>query len=399
MTYQHLFFDKKAISTGVMLNFLSLLLGSILIFFTPIKITVPEKCDYRSKLYLFLVAICTTGSIIAIGDFSRALNGIHPPTGFFIYAGMFFSLDFYILFSLAASPDFLPATQLLYVLKNLATASRSASLNLFLLFIYSSWSANALRLFKRYTVYFLMAFAFSLFSFEFASHYRSGDFEIQIVMAKKDKTSQSPHKIAYIIPKPTFAQKISMSLKINSDLIGRVVGRISYLENTMLPIIHKKNNSETLRIFYEKYSPAHQIKLIINNVVPGDIFSFDVWPNQYYRSAFMNVPVSVSQKEYNSINMTLPVFVYMYSNFFLAIVLAGMIIWFYYLISLAAFRVHPLSGAIFIYSFYGGLLTFFDFVMLSKTLVVSALAIIVFILTGKCEAWFSRLLKFFRRAN
>jgi len=96
------------------------------------------------------------------------------------------------------------------------------------------------------------------------------------------------------------------------DLIMRMImGRLSFLETSMLPI-HYKDMGDPVEIFYQKYDLLNQLKLIIDTLFPGNLFGSDVMPNQYYRAAFMGYSESFVVDVYTSINITLPVYLYMY---------------------------------------------------------------------------------------
>lgn len=373
-TYQKEIFDLGSMEIGFWVNVLGLSLGSLLIYLTKYEFPIYTNFKYRSRLYLLLTIIFLIGAYFTIGGFSNALNGLKPPTGFFIFYGMFFSLDLYILFSLVMSSDFFCSSQLIYVFRNLVFGSRSAALSLFLLYIYSSWSQNSFKYFKQYALFLLLALSLSLFSFSWATKLRSKNFQ---------STSMK--------------MQITESFKVSNSLIEKIVGRVSFLESAMLPIYFKKTNSPGLEIFYEKYGINNQLKLVLNNILPIKFFPFDVYPNQYFRSAFMGMPQALARSYYTSINITLPVYFYMYSNFYVAILLSGLAIWVYYLLTLLAFKVHPLVGAVFVYAFYGSFLTYFDWIMLIKGGVIGILSACVFMLTSFFETKFLHIAELIKK--
>lgn len=94
-------------------------------------------------------------------------------------------------------------------------------------------------------------------------------------------------------------------------IIDKIVGRISLIESGMIPIHFKDANSNHLSLFYDKYGIINQLKIIIDSTIPGDIFSKDVMPNQYYREIFLGQSHSFVIENYMSINMSLPVYFYL----------------------------------------------------------------------------------------
>lgn len=363
-SYQAQYFERSSVLKGISLNLLSLIIGSAFIYLTPFhEKSILSNHNLRSRLYLIISIIFSCGALATIGNFASSLKSLHQPTGFFIFGNMFLNLDYYFLFSLALASDFIASSQIFYVIRNIFGASRSASLSLLLFLFYTSWSSNAKSFLKRYLFYFAIALSLSFFSFNWATNVRRQAF-------KKDLTT---------------SEKVIQSLAHDRSSLDRIIGRVSYLEAAMLPIIHKDQDLPNLKIFYDKYSIMNQLKLIANNLVPGDIFPSDVMPNQYYRSAFMNMPIQIAQENYTSINMTLPVYFYMYFNFFTTVLITGFFIWIYYVITILGFNLHPLIGSVFIYYFYSYFLSFFDLTSLVKFIAAGILAIPIFIICSKTE--------------
>lgn len=174
---------------------------------------------------------------------------------------------------------------------------------------------------------------------------------------------------------------------LNGTMLSRmIVGRLSMLELSMIPINCKDNSDSNcnLDIFYEKYNLARQILLAIDSMYPGDIFISDVFPNQYYRSAFFGSSEEYSKENYMSINMSLPSFFYMYTGTFMACVLtiAALIIYYIMWVTLS-------SNTYFFVAFMLSLYTFlysFDFTMWLNQLYVSMITILsvnVYVALGK----------------
>jgi hypothetical protein len=150
-------------------------------------------------------------------------------------------------------------------------------------------------------------------------------------------------------------------IPLSSDIIMRMImGRMSFLETSMLPI-HYKDMGDPLSIFYEKYSILNQLKLMIDALFPGNLFSPDVMPNQYYRAAFMGYSEDFVINVYTSINITLPVYLYMYFGSFFSCLISILILVFYYRLCLKCvnniFLLVPLLASLY------HLLYFFDWVM------------------------------------
>lgn len=150
-------------------------------------------------------------------------------------------------------------------------------------------------------------------------------------------------------------------IPLSSDIIIRLImGRLSFLETSMLPI-HYKTEGDPLDIFYEKYGLVNQIKLAIDALFPGNLFGGDVMPNQYYRAAFMGYSESYILSVYMSVNITLPVYLYMYlGGFFSCVIGIGMLVLYYMLCS--RFKNNPFIFLPLIATLYS-LLVFFDWVM------------------------------------
>lgn len=148
---------------------------------------------------------------------------------------------------------------------------------------------------------------------------------------------------------------------ISSNTILRLImGRLSFLETSMLPI-HYKDMGDPLSIFYDKYGLLNQIKLIIDSLFPGNLFTPDVMPNQYYRAAFMGRSENFVVNVYTSINMTFPIYLYMYFNAFFSCIIGIGLLVLYYRICLKFrnnfFILIPLLASLY------GLLIYFDWTM------------------------------------
>lgn len=155
-------------------------------------------------------------------------------------------------------------------------------------------------------------------------------------------------------------------------IMNQIVGRMSALETSMLPLYYESHNLD-LSLFYSKYDFLHQLKLSIDALVPGQIFEFDVMPNNYYRAMFMGFSESFVFENYMSVNFTLPIYLYLKYSYFGMLFTVFYIIGFYKL--LVFFKDKPFVIIIFLSTFYN-LIYFFDWVMVFMTLYSSFLTIL-----------------------
>ncbi|WP_400262017.1 hypothetical protein ACFX5U_20940 [Sphingobacterium sp. SG20118] len=156
-------------------------------------------------------------------------------------------------------------------------------------------------------------------------------------------------------------------------ILDQIVGRMSTLETSMLPIYYYDNNL-ALEVFYEKFSVLHQLKLCIDSILPGQIFEFDVMPNNYYRFFFLGYEQNFVIENYMSVNLTLPVYLYMKYKYFSIIFVIIYVLSFYYLILF--FRKYPMIVIVLLSVFYN-LIYFFDWVMIFTQFYTSLLTIVV----------------------
>lgn len=157
-------------------------------------------------------------------------------------------------------------------------------------------------------------------------------------------------------------------------IINQIVGRMSTLETSMLPLYYDSHNLD-LSLFYLKYDFLHQLKLCIDALLPGQIFEFDVMPNNYYRAMFMGYSESFVIENYMSINFTLPIYLYLKYSYLSIILTVFYIIGFYRL--LFFFKNKPFIIIILLSVFYD-LIYFFDWVMVFMQF-YSALLTILFV--------------------
>lgn len=154
-------------------------------------------------------------------------------------------------------------------------------------------------------------------------------------------------------------------------LLNQIVGRMSVLETSMLPVYYYDNNLN-LELFYDKFSFWNQLKLIIDGILPGQIFDFDVMPNNYYRAMFLDYSESFVFDNYMSVNFTLPIYLYLKYSYF-SIIFCVMYVLGFYKLTLLLKR-YPLFVIILLSVFYN-ILYFFDWVMVFSQLYISFLTI------------------------
>lgn len=138
-----------------------------------------------------------------------------------------------------------------------------------------------------------------------------------------------------------------------------IVGRMSTIETAMYPVYYKDNNLD-MNLFNEKYSVVNQFKLILDAFLPGQFFDFDISPNNYYRAMFMDASLNYVRENYMSINMTLPVYLYVKYGYFCVFLTVIYIIGFYRLINYL--KENPLIVIALLSCFYS-MIYYFDWLM------------------------------------
>lgn len=138
-----------------------------------------------------------------------------------------------------------------------------------------------------------------------------------------------------------------------------IAGRMSTLETAMLPVYYYDNKLD-LNLFYEKYSFINQLKLVVDGFIPGQIFDYDVMPNNYFRAIFTGYSIPFVQENYVSINITLPIYLYLKYNYWGILFTVFYIVGFYLI--LRFFKRSPLIVIVLLSGFYN-ILYFFDWVM------------------------------------
>jgi len=162
---------------------------------------------------------------------------------------------------------------------------------------------------------------------------------------------------------------------LDRNLLGKIIiGRISFIESSMIPLAGRQNNTMDELTFDKKYSTLNQFKQVINAISPIDPFLPDISPNQYFRQIFLGASESKVQNSYMSMNMTLPVYFVMKSNIFIGICLTIIFLSLLYLIWIR------FSSNIYIFiaivrSLYD-ILYYFDWVMIVQVIFSTTLTLI-----------------------
>lgn len=155
-------------------------------------------------------------------------------------------------------------------------------------------------------------------------------------------------------------------------ILNQIVGRMSALETSMMPVYYYDHNLN-LELFYEKYSVWHQFLLSLDSIIPGQLFDFDVMPNNYYRAIFMDYSQSFVFENYMSVNLCLPTYLYLkydYLSIFLTILYVVGFYKFTYF-----FRKYPLVVIVLLSSFYN-LIYFFDWIMIFSQIYTGLLTVV-----------------------
>lgn len=228
------------------------------------------------RLFLIAIVLSITKQIMS-GGFSGIISGAGNG-GLISYVQLFFNihlLHFLVLLKAYREKNIkkIIILELLYLTVTLFGASRSG---IFWIVFFNLIIISALRISREIKRKILMlsvlAILVSPVIFAFSTNAR-------------EKASQATNAIARII-----------------------VARLSYLEVASIEIDQYLNDSYQKEVFQEKYGIDNQIKQSINSIVPGDLFEYDVQPNQYWRTVFLGWSVEGSQSNYTSIYMILPLY-------------------------------------------------------------------------------------------
>lgn len=375
------FFHKDSYYLCMYLNVASLLIASAIVFFIPLNNKMKMSTSKYPNLFYY--------SAMAFGFFFMYYSGGHSGVlqgkllgTWASYLGLFLGSTTVLLLTICYLGNSNVIVILMsYILISVLSGSRSAPVFLIVsFFIYMS--ANQSR--KRVIAYLSMVVFASLSSFYF--------FDVATKIRENTNLNLQTASESFITTteKPVFSPETSNYFQEIASKIYPIVTRVSYLENGMIPIMFKDQNldSEKLKLFYEKYSLFSQLNLFKNYFFPAkfknavnevfpNLFEFDLPANQYYRQIFLNYSREQVFSRYMSINLTFPVYVYMYSNAYVAVlvyvlVIVGMFVSFNFLIPR-----YPLSSIVLMSSLYN-LMTFFDLTDYLVTLQRSFLTVFTF---------------------
>lgn len=116
------------------------------------------------------------------------------------------------------------------------------------------------------------------------------------------------------------------------DIIFSIVNRCSRLEAAAIPLWEFNTGQYNVELFQSKYGALYQLGFVIDGLIPGNIFTSEAAPCQYYRSIFLGLPKNIAESNYNSNNMTLPVYFIMKYGYLFGIVFAIILIILLYII-------------------------------------------------------------------
>lgn len=146
-------------------------------------------------------------------------------------------------------------------------------------------------------------------------------------------------------------------------LLNLIIGRVSMVELSSVPIEAKDSGKMDVALYDNKYGIVNQFKQSINEISPLDPFEHDVNPNQYFRPIFFWESTEISIiDQYLSLNLTLPVYFYLNTNFIISCLISiSFLSGLYYIWVKKSDNIYIFFGIIM--SLYY-LLQFFDWVML-----------------------------------
>ncbi len=344
--------DKQAVLQGFILNAVTILGTIVVVYFLPTKKEkklIFPKFYNLTPLYYFSIFLFIVFFFLG-GGFEGKITG-NSLGSLFNYIAFFFN-PFIILLCILfyqRKPFNIIFLCLIYLIYATVTGSRSGFISLFIIFLMYPAFSN----YQVYKKSIKKLLIFLLFFTPFL-------FLAATIFIRKS------------------------NIQLDSSFIAKMImGRLSFLETSMLPI-HYKNLDDPLYIFYDKYGLINQIKLIIDSLFPGNFFGNDVMPNQYYRAAFMGYPVPFVISVYTSINITLPVYLYMYFGGIVSCLIGiGILVLYYKLIVKSVNNIYlllPLLASLY------HLLYFFDWVMWFIqffTFLLTSLAVYAFAITRK----------------
>lgn len=332
--------DQAASNKVFWLNAISVLGTILLLVILPFKnYQVPTAIKSTAATELFYISIAySVLFLIVAGGFSGFASGAFAGS-LFNYASLFLNTGTLLICAIFLQEKKVKIIQMILIFITVMTLSGSRSGVVLLILIFLSgagfYSFNRYKKgIKRVMVYFLIA---SPILFVFATQLRNGLSGINLNL------------LSYLI-----------------------VGRLSCIELGMIPVHYMDAQSLDFSLFYEKYGFIHQVKLIIDSLIPGDVFGFDVMPNQYYRQIFFGQSEGYVIENYMSINITFPVYLYLFFGYWAVPFTVIFLLAFFYFLYIN--KRNPYIFLLFIPCLYN-ILLFFDWVMIFNEFFVSLLTV------------------------
>lgn len=111
-----------------------------------------------------------------------------------------------------------------------------------------------------------------------------------------------------------------------------IVARLSYIEIGGIELEQYINDTYEEEVFLEKYGVENQVKQIINSALPGDLFEYDVQPNQYWRAVFAQWQPEACAQYYTSTYMVFPMYMILKYGYVLGILLSIIVLYVLYIL-------------------------------------------------------------------
>ncbi|WP_109695005.1 oligosaccharide repeat unit polymerase [Chitinophaga deserti] len=297
--YEAGFNDYEAIKKTYLLNGISLLATSLIVWMLPSKVKqIKPNIKNLTPFFYFSIGLGIV-SYVTRGGYEGAISG--STAGSLLNYIMIFINPIVILKVLLFFQEKKYNVGLLFLVTIAYitfTGSRSAIISLFLVILIFPAFSNYEHYKKQIWRYMAIFMVAAPFLFVLASQVRG----------------------------------MEISLLGDDLIIKAIFGRLSMVELSAIPIHYKDSGDFNMDMFFDKYGIWHQIKLMIDSIFPGNIFTPDVMPNQYYRAIFLGYSEEFVQEIYMSINTTLPVYFYMYTGMTGAIILTVGVLTAYFLV-------------------------------------------------------------------
>lgn len=111
-----------------------------------------------------------------------------------------------------------------------------------------------------------------------------------------------------------------------------IVARLSYIEAGGIELEQYANGTYEEELFREKYGLENQAKQVINSALPGDLFEYDVQPNQYWRAIFAKWNPEACVQYYSSMYMMFPIYMILKYGYVLGILFSVIILYVLYVL-------------------------------------------------------------------